>query len=221
MFNKTIKNIMSNYIPHETITCDDRDRPRINKDFKQLIFDKNHAYKSYILNDKSLQFFNQYKFLQTKLSSLIEKSNNQYNTHLSYNLLDPKTSQKLYWSILKIFLNNKEIPCIPLLPYQDKFVSDFKEKANIFNNFFADQCSNVSKNSELPVTLTKKTHESLSKINFSTDDILKIIRNYDLNKAHGHDMISIQMIKICDTSICTPLSKINFSVLFRKWEVSH
>ena len=23
MFNKTIKNIMSNYIPHETIICDD------------------------------------------------------------------------------------------------------------------------------------------------------------------------------------------------------
>ena len=49
MFNKTIKNIMSNYIPHETIICDDRDPPWINKDIKQLILDKNHAYKSYIL----------------------------------------------------------------------------------------------------------------------------------------------------------------------------
>ena len=27
MFNKTIKNIMSNYIPHETFICDDRDPP--------------------------------------------------------------------------------------------------------------------------------------------------------------------------------------------------
>ena len=44
MFNKTIKNIMSNYIPHETITCDDRDPPWINKDIKQLILDKNHAF---------------------------------------------------------------------------------------------------------------------------------------------------------------------------------
>ena len=34
MFNKTIKN-MSNYIPHETIICDDRDAPWINKDIKQ------------------------------------------------------------------------------------------------------------------------------------------------------------------------------------------
>ena len=43
MVNKTIKNIMSSYIPHETITCDDRDLPWITKDIKQLILDKNHA----------------------------------------------------------------------------------------------------------------------------------------------------------------------------------
>ena len=66
-------------------------------------------------------------------------------------------------------------------------------------------CNN---NSELPVALTKKKHESLSAIDFSTDDILKIIRNLDPNKAHGNDMISIRMIKI------------NLSVLLRKWEVS-
>ena len=105
MLNKTIKNIMSNYIPHETITCDDRDPRWINKDIKQLILDKNHAYKSYICNDKSSQLFNQFQFLQTKLSSLIKESKNQYYTRLSYKLLDPKTSQNSYWSISKTFLN--------------------------------------------------------------------------------------------------------------------
>ena len=92
MFNKTTKKIMSNYIPHETIICDDRDPPWINKDIKKLILDKNHAYKSYICNDKS--FFNQFQFLQTRLNSLIEESKNQYYTRLSHKLLDPKTSQK-------------------------------------------------------------------------------------------------------------------------------
>ena len=59
----------------------------------------------------------------------------------------------------------------------------------------------LSNNSDILVILTRKTHESLSTIDFSTDDILKIIRNLDPNKVHGHDMISIRMIKICDTSI--------------------
>ena len=34
MFNKTITNIMSNYISHKTNICDDRDPPWTNKDIK-------------------------------------------------------------------------------------------------------------------------------------------------------------------------------------------
>ena len=75
----------------------------------------------------------------------------------------------------------------------------------MFNNFFADQCSILKNKSELLTTLSKKMHESLTTINFSINDTLKIIRNLDLNKAHGHDMISIRMVKICDDSICKPL----------------
>ena len=65
---------MSNYILHETITPDNRDPPWINKDIKQLIWNKNPAYKSYIRNDKSLQFFIPFQFLQAKLSPLIEEN---------------------------------------------------------------------------------------------------------------------------------------------------
>ena len=37
------------------------------------------------------------------------------------------------------------------------------------------------------------------------DDILKIIAKLDLDKVHGHDKISIRMIKIFSASICKPL----------------
>ena len=33
------------------------------------------------------------------------------------------------------------------------------------------------------------------------NDIEKVIQNLDLNKVHGHDMINIQMLKICSKSI--------------------
>ena len=45
LFNKTIKNITRNYILHETITCNDRDPPCINKGIKELIYEKKQAYK--------------------------------------------------------------------------------------------------------------------------------------------------------------------------------
>ena len=54
----------------------------------------------------------------------------------------------------------------------------------------------------------KKTRESRTTIGFSNNDILKIFRNLDPNKAHGHDMISIRMVRICDDSICKPLKLI-------------
>ena len=37
VFNRTILNIMKNFIPHETIVCDDKDPPWFNKRIKSLI----------------------------------------------------------------------------------------------------------------------------------------------------------------------------------------
>ena len=78
-------------------------------------------------------------------------------------------------------------------------------KAELFNGLFTRQCSLVNNNSKLPSILTKKACQSLSTVEFSTNDILKIIRNLNPNKVHGHDMISIRMLKVCDESICKPL----------------
>ena len=56
--------------------------------------------------------------------------------------------------------------------------------------------------------LNKKTLETLLTIYFKSDDILKISKNFDPNKAQGHDMISIWMVKLCDASLCKPLELI-------------
>ena len=39
------------------------------------------------------------------------------------------------------FLYNKKIPLFLPLLINNKFVTDIKRKANIFNNFFAKQCT--------------------------------------------------------------------------------
>ena len=56
-------------------------------------------------------------------------------------MCNPGLSSKGYWSILKTFYNDKKIPVIPPLVVDNPFVSDFKLKADIFNNYFAKQCS--------------------------------------------------------------------------------
>ena len=109
LFNKTIKNILSNYIPHKTITCDNKDPPWFNKNIKQLIQEKNNTYKSYILSDKNPQIFERVKSLQNQLKCSIEGSKKNYYLRISKKLMDSATSAKTYWSILKTLLNNKKI----------------------------------------------------------------------------------------------------------------
>ena len=60
----------------------------------------------------------------------------------------------------------------------------------------------------LPSAINSKTHARLSSIDFDEEDVLKIIRNLNVNKAHVHDNISIRMLKICDSVLAEPLSQI-------------
>ena len=82
----------------------------------------------------------------------------------------------------------------------------------MFNTFSAKECSLLNSCNNLPTNLTKKTHGSLSTIRFTSDDILKTIKNLDPNKAHGH-MISIRMVKLCGACLCNPLELIPKSCL--------
>ena len=73
------------------------------------------------------------------------------------------TSAKTYWSILKMFLNNKKIPCIPPLFHQGKYVTAFKKKAEPSNSFFAKPCSTIRNSSKLPLTLSKNKQTNKQK----------------------------------------------------------
>ena len=158
-----------------------------------------------VQDGNNTDLFDKFQSLQAHLKTTIEESKLKYYSRLSDKLLDSKTSPNSYWSILKTFINNKKIPCIPPLFHNGKFIMDFKEKAELFNDFFTRQCSVINNNSKLPSILTKKTSQSLSSIEFSTYDILKIFRSLNPNKAHRHVMISIRMLKVCGESICKPL----------------
>ena len=70
------------------------------------------------------------------------------------------------------------------------------------------QCTPLINDSEIPDEISFVTSERLSSVIFDDQDIIKIIRALNENKAHGHDDISIHIIKICDSSIVKPLSLI-------------
>ena len=100
------------------------------------------------------------------------------------------------------------MPLISPLYHQNDFVTNFKIKAELFNSFFANQCSLIKNDSKLPSHLNYKTNNRLLTAKFSIDGIAKIPQNLDANKAHGHDKISIRMLQLCGNSVCKPLELI-------------
>ena len=142
------------------------------------------------------------------MKSLIEANKEKHYSRISKRMTNPLTSTKTYWSLLKSFLNNKKIPCIPPLFHQSRYITKYKDKAELFNNFFANQNSLIKNSSVLPSVLFKQTENVISSIDFGSDGIAKIIQKLDPNKAHGHDLTNIRMLTICGNSVFKPLQLI-------------
>ena len=60
-------------------------------------------------------------------------------------------------------------------------------------------------NSKLPDKISYNSAARLTLIKFDNNDILKIIRSLNVNKAHGHDGILVRMIKMYDELLVQPL----------------
>ena len=134
--------------------------------------------------------------------------------------MDPTTSTKPYWSILETDLNNKKVPWISPIYHNNNYITDFKEKAQIFNNFFSKQRTLVENTSNIPIDSSKRTNNLPSTISFTKDDMANIIKNLNPNEGHGFDMISVRMLKICGDSILKSL-ELFFQIMHWKREISH
>ena len=71
--------------------------------------------------------------LRNECQEAIVNAKENYFKNLGSKLADPTTGQKSYWKILNKFLNKCKIPKIPPLLVNDKYITNCKEKASIFN----------------------------------------------------------------------------------------
>ena len=104
-------------------------------------------------------------------------------------------------------MNNIKISSIPPIFPNGKTISNVADKANLFNDFFASQCTPLENSSTLP-PFSVKTDKRLNTINFNGDDIISKIKSLDSKKAPAADNISIRMIKLSGDSIILPLTLI-------------
>ena len=73
----------------------------------------------------------------------------------------------------------------------NQLVTDIQIKANLFNNYFSEQCRPIDNNSTVPINTNLLTQSRLSQLHLSVDDVTKVVQSLNPNKTHDHDGISI------------------------------
>ena len=190
---------------------------------KDKINYRNNIYRKYLEKGKQQVDYIILQGTIKELSESISTRKDDFNRHLANKLIDSTTSSKTYWSILKTFYNDRNISIIPPLLINDKLERDFKKKAHHFNVFLASKCTPLINNSVIPDLFDYISTVRLSSSNFNNVDIFKIIKSLNVNEAHGHDDISVGMIKLCSQSIAKPLSVLmdngNFPDVWKKFNI--
>ena len=176
----------------------------MDQSIKQLIKKRDSCFSYYQSQGRRDENLHIVTSLTDKINEQISNNRKSYFLNLSNQLNDKCLNPKKYWTLLRSFYNGRKVPLIPPILKGNKYVSDFKEKANYFNEFLGLQCSPVVNGSVLH-DKSYLTASSLDSITISGSDILKTIRSLDINKSHGHDDISIRMLKICDDVLVEPL----------------
>ena len=147
---------------------------------------------------------NKVRVVQNSTNKLIREAKRSYFDKLGDKLSDPQTGQKHFWTAFKRITNKKKLTNIPPIFDNNVYVTNFQHKANIFNDYFADQCKTHDNGSVLPDFISR-TDISKSLIIVNTDQIIEIIQKYSTKKAHGFDEISVAMLQLCTREDALPL----------------
>ena len=134
-------NIFQNYIPYKKVKCSYCQSPCMNDKIKTCLSERWKLTKFYYEHGQKKEDQEKLQEKSAYCTEEILKAKNNYIIRLTSKPNDPKAAPKTYWSILIWFLYNKKISSIPPLLVNDKFISEFLVKTNLFNDFFVSICT--------------------------------------------------------------------------------
>ena len=149
MLNEVLLNIYSNFIPNRVKAIRADQAPWIAPTVKHFLRNKCRAYKSFVRNGQPEDTREGIQKMIAEGSKMIEDARRDYFLKAGKTLASPGTPSKTYWSLITTVLNNAKIPIIPPLLENGLFVTDFTQKAQLFNNYFIFQCTTIDTGSEI------------------------------------------------------------------------
>ena len=200
--NSIILSTADKYIPHKTVTINDKDAPWISNTIKNKIKRKHKIFKKWRETNNDDDKI-KYKRLQSDVHKITKEAKKTYIGQMSQKLTKPE-NEHVFWTAFNRLTNNKKITNIPPLDENGKMISNFQEKASLFNKYFATQCTPLNYEVALP-PLIYKTEARLNNIEISTSQIISLINKLNTKKSNGPDEISSHMLKLCAIEIAIPI----------------
>ena len=213
-FKNTLLILINKHIPSITVK-DTKHPPWYDKETFVLAKKKGRLRKKYKEN-KTQENYNNYAKCRKELDKLIQlkmRANFEVDD-------DPALIPKKLWGHLKSTSGTSSIP--ETVNYGSRFRNKTQDKAELFNNFFADQFSDDSQY-DIDIDYTDDIRNN---INFDYKEIRKMLKNVNVNKACGPDGISGKILKNCSISLAYPLSLIyrlsyNSGIVPQEWKLAN
>ena len=115
----------------------------MNNNIKRKLKQRTKLIKYFYKNDQmKCDYYKISKKFEECTAEILETKKNCI-LNMTCKFADSNTAPKTYWTLLNRLLYNTKIQSILPLLADGKFVSDFFEKSNIFNNFFVSVCTPI------------------------------------------------------------------------------
>ena len=128
--------VITRHVPNREITCSDRDAPWITDDVKKAIRRKHRVYRGHVKRGRKPEDWTRIKQVKNDATKMITEAKNKHYSGLGEKLCDPNVGIKTYWKTLHKIINKKQVMNISPSLLNGVFITNFQNKANLFNKFF-------------------------------------------------------------------------------------
>ena len=215
-FKQTLLDTANRHIPTITFKSDFQP-PWFDAEVYELCRDKERLRKLH-KNSQSDESYMKFSNCRRELKRLVKSK--MKDNFASNN--DTVSINKKFWAYVKSANNCHRIP--NSVNYNGNHRTNKVDQAELFNKFFYDQ---FSAESQYNISIDNSVaSNNLFAIDFNRDEICKLLREINPNKAQGPDGIHGQLLKNCAATICFPLCKLfkmsyNSSQIPNDWKLAN
>ena len=204
-FTTIIRDEIKNVIPSKTVLIRPKDKPGMTGYVRKL-FRKCHRFHKIAMTSNSAIDIENHKTARREAKHQWRLAQKMYHEKLCKKMEDPTNRTKTYWKLTKATLGQNSIQNIPTLVVNGITYTDDISKANLLNEFFASQSQQTPIAFDDTREVMNDPRPELNSILVTNENILKILKSLNVNKACGIDGIGNNILKTCAESLVEPIS---------------